>query len=80
MWVFSDEVGVAIRLLGLMFVEAGTYPHFFQGDFQMVGWTLVFALLSLAGAVTGIQGMTASLVFGILLIATLVSRALRGPA
>jgi hypothetical protein len=46
----------------------------------MVGWILVFALLSLVGAATGLQGMTAALVFGILLIASLVSRALRGPA
>lgn len=45
----------------------------------MLGWTLIFALLSLMAAMTGFEGMAASLVFGLLLIATLLTRALRGP-
>jgi len=51
----------------------------------MPGWTLLFALLSVTSAVAGVsQGATyssatlASLVFGILLLASLLARILRG--
>lgn len=53
----------------------------------MLGWTLLFMLLSLTAAAAGFTGgvayqpgIAAALVFGLLLIVSLLTRALRGQA
>jgi hypothetical protein len=53
----------------------------------VLGWILLFILLSLTAAIAGMvtdtgfnPGMIASLVFGLLLIASVLARALKGHA
>jgi hypothetical protein len=56
-----------------------------RGIASMLGWMLIFTLLSITAAVAGVTadtgfnlGMAASIVFAFLLIASLLTRALRG--
>ena len=56
-----------------------------KGTVSMLGWMLIFTLLSVTAALAGVTagtgfnpGMAASLVFGFLLIASILTRALRG--
>jgi hypothetical protein len=58
-----------------------------QGDLPMLGWILIFTLLSVTTAVAGTighagfnPGIGASLVFGFLLVASFLTRALRNQA
>ncbi len=53
----------------------------------MLGWMLIFALMSLCGAIVVVAegvgrapGMTSCLVFGFLLVVTILTRLLRGRA
>jgi hypothetical protein len=53
----------------------------------MLGWTILFALISLCSAIVMIGGhpasncvKTASLIFALLFLLSLLTRALRGPA
>jgi drug/metabolite transporter (DMT)-like permease len=58
-----------------------------EPSYQMLGWMLIFTLMTLAAAATAVAGgigftpgTTATLVFGFLLVVSLLTRALRGQA
>lgn len=80
---------LATRLLGRGGVswscDVCKFTRFIEGDYFMRGWMLTFMMLWLAATVAATRGESAagsmaSVVFGLLLIASALTRALRGPA